>query len=143
MTAAEIIARLHLQSHPEGGHFVETFRDSTQLTGTDRAVSTAIYYLLEEGDYSHWHRVDAPEIWHFYAGASLTLSVSPDGKSQSEHILGPDLLDGERPQIIIPTGHWQSARSRGAWTLVGCTVAPGFQFDGFEMAAPDWAPGGS
>ncbi|WP_373083849.1 cupin domain-containing protein [Sneathiella sp.] len=143
MTAAEIIARLHLQPHPEGGHFVETFRDSTQLTGTDRAVSTAIYYLLEEGDYSHWHRVDAPEIWHFYAGASLTLSVSPDGKSQSEHILGPELLDGERPQIIIPMGHWQSARSRGAWTLVGCTVAPGFQFDGFEMAAPDWAPGGS
>jgi len=127
--------------HPEGGHFVETFRDEAALSGTDRAVSTAIYYLLQRGEFSHWHRVDAVEAWHFYAGAPLKLSLSSDGQESRDYMLGPDLSAGERPQIIIPKDHWQRAEPLGDWTLVGCTVAPGFDFAGFEMAAKDWEPG--
>ncbi|MDF2368895.1 cupin domain-containing protein [Sneathiella sp.] len=140
LTAADIIQRLKMQPHPEGGHFVETFRDDLTLPETNRALSTAIYYLLEKGDRSHWHRVDAVEIWHYYAGAPLTLSIAAEDAPSEEWILGADLLKEEYPQIVIPRSSWQSAHSNGDWTLVGCTVAPGFEFEGFEMAPKDWAP---
>ncbi|MCF8466926.1 MAG: cupin domain-containing protein [Sneathiella sp.] len=143
MAAEKIIAQLQMKPHPEGGYYVETFRDDHILKEDARAVSTAIYYLLEKGDYSHWHRVDAVEIWHFYAGAPLALSLSEDGLVKRDIILGINLAAGERPQVIIPRDQWQSARSLGDWTLVGCTVAPGFQFEGFEMAPRDWFPGKS
>lgn len=138
--AAAIIAALGLKPHPEGGHYVETFRDADP--GGGRARSTAIYFLLAAGERSHWHRVDAAEAWHYYAGAGLTLRLSADGLTIREHRLGADLAGGERPQCVVPAGVWQAAESRGAWTLVGCTVAPGFEFAGFELAAPGWAPGG-
>ncbi len=141
MTAQEIIAKLGLQPHPEGGWFGETFRDVVQTDG--RAASTAIYYLLEAGDRSHWHRVDAVEIWHFYAGAPLQLSVSD--QATKHFTLGADVLLGQTPQVIVPRNAWQSAQSLGdesadKWTLVGCTVAPGFEFSGFELAPKDWTP---
>jgi uncharacterized protein len=139
MQAKEIIAALGMIPHPEGGWYVETFRDAPQ---GGRGHSTAINYLLEQGQRSHWHRViDAAEVWHFYDGAPLELGLSPDGKSLSIATLGIDLAKDERPQIIVPANHWQSAHSLGAWTLVGCTVAPGFEFASFEMAPPDWQPG--
>ena len=138
MTFAELIAALDLQPHPEGGYFRETFRDERQVDG--RSVGTAIYYALEAGDCSAWHRVDAAETWHWYAGAPLALTLSPNGHDASAHRLGANLLAGERPQCVVPAGAWQTAESLGAWTLVGCTVAPGFQFEGFEMAPPDWRP---
>ena len=121
-TAAEIITLLDLRPHPEGGHYRETFRDPREIDG--RSVGTAIYFLLAEGESSHWHRVDAGEIWHFHAGAPLELSIA-DPVERSV-ILGADLMAGERPQCVVATGAWQAARSLGAWTLVGCTVAPGF-----------------
>lgn len=139
MTAREVIDRLGLQPHPEGGHFRETFRDPV-ADASGRSVGTAIYYLLEAGEVSEWHRVDAAEIWHYYAGAPMVITISPNGHDASAHHLGPALKTGQRPQIVVPKGHWQSATSLGAWTLVGCTVAPGFTFDGFEMAPPDWRP---
>lgn len=138
LTAREVIETLGMARHPEGGWYVQTFEDDAQVEG--RARSTAIYYLLEAGDASHWHRVDAVEVWHWYAGAPLQLRIS-DGTSVDEHVLGPDLAAGQRPQVVVPQNGWQSARSAGDWTLVGCTVAPGFRFSGFELAAPDWAPG--
>lgn len=138
LTADEIVSLLGLEPHPEGGYFVETFRDAA---GGGRARSTAIYYLLKAGQRSHWHRVDAVEIWHWHAGGPLSLSISADGKAQEMRLLGPDLAGGQRPQLVIPAGHWQAAEPQGDFTLVGCTVAPGFEFSGFEMAAPDWAPG--
>lgn len=141
-SAAEIIALLGLLPHPEGGHYRETFRDP-ELTEAGRACSTLIYFLLEAGQSSHWHRVDAAEGWHFYAGAPLLLCLSPDGLTSAEHRLGADLFAGERPQAIVPAGWWQSARSTGGWTLVGCSVAPGFQFSGFELASAGWRPGQS
>jgi len=139
MTATEIVALLGLVPHPEGGWFRETFRDGPGPDG--RSLSTAIYYLLEKGQHSHWHRVDAVETWHYHAGAPLKLLVSPDGKTQDTVILGSDLRAGQRPQAVIPKYGWQSATSLGDWTLVGCTVAPGFDFAGFEMAEPGWEPG--
>lgn len=138
-TAQEIISALELERHPEGGWYVQTFIDA-QGSG-ERAHSTAIYYLLEGGDRSHWHTVDAVEIWHYHAGAPLELSLSIDGRAVRTIRLGPDILAGERPQGIVRKGEWQSARSLGNWTLVGCTVAPGFEFAGFTMASPDWQPG--
>jgi predicted cupin superfamily sugar epimerase len=138
-TAQEIISALELERHPEGGWYVQTFIDA-QGSG-ERAHSTAIYYLLEGGDRSHWHTVDAVEIWHYHAGAPLELSLSLDGRTVRTIRLGPDILAGERPQGIVRKGEWQSARSLGDWTLVGCTVAPGFEFAGFTMASPDWQPG--
>nr|WP_069879051.1 cupin domain-containing protein [Bosea sp. BIWAKO-01] len=138
LSAAEIIRLLELKPHPEGGHYRETFRDEAGPEG--RGFSTAIYYLLDTGETSEWHRVDAAEIWHHYAGAPLVISVSPNGHDASAHHLGRDLLAGQRPQFVVPTGWWQSAASLGAWTLVGCTVAPGFDFSGFEMAPPGWRP---
>jgi hypothetical protein len=137
-TAHDIIRRLDLARHPEGGWYRETFRD---VPGPDgRAASTAIYYLLEAGDLSHWHRVDAVEIWHWYAGAPLALTLSPNGHDAQAYRLGPNLIGAETPQVIVPKGVWQTAESLGLWTLVGCTVAPGFDFAGFELAPPDWFP---
>jgi predicted cupin superfamily sugar epimerase len=137
MTADDVIGTLGLKPHPEGGYYAETHRIPS--SGDQRSPGTAIYYLLGRGDRSHWHRVDATEIWHFYGGAALELSLSA-GLGVESHVLGPDLSAGQRPQVIVPPGHWQSARSLGEWTLVGCTVSPGFEFSGFEMAAPDWKP---
>jgi predicted cupin superfamily sugar epimerase len=137
-TAADIIARLELKPHPEGGHFRETFRDP-RLDANGRSVSTAIYFLLARGERSHWHRIDAVEVWHFYAGSPLTLEIA-DGEGQRVVILGPDLAAGEVPQAIVPAQAWQSAESSGDWTLAGCTVAPGFDFTTFELAQKDWTP---
>lgn len=137
LTAKDVIFTLGMQPHPEGGWYARTFEDSLSAEG--RARSTAIYYLLEAGDASHWHRVDAVEVWHFYAGAPLQLRIS-DGHSVDEHLLGANLDGGERPQVVVPREAWQSAVSTGDWTLVGCTVAPGFQFSGFELADADWEP---
>ena len=139
LTAAEIIRLLDLKPHPEGGHFRETFRDPHAAEG--RAASTAIYFLLARGERSHWHRVDAAEVWHYYAGAPLVLDMAADKESAARHLkLGPDIAMGERPQGVVPAGHWQAAESLGDWTLVGCTVAPGFEFSAFELAPPDWEP---
>lgn len=140
VTAAEIIALLDLAPHPEGGHYRETWR--AEAPANARAPGTAIYFLLAEGERSHWHRVDAAEIWHWYAGAALELEISGDGHTRTAHRLGPDLAAGARPQIIVPPGAWQAAHTLGAWTLVGCTVSPGFEFSGFELAAPGWQPAG-
>ena len=138
LTAADIIRLLDLQPHPEGGHYRETFRDSRTIDGK-RAISTAIYFLLARGERSHWHRVDAVETWHWHAGAPLRLEID-DGTTRTLVMLGPDLAAGERPQGVVPKGAWQAAQSLGDWTLVGCTVAPGFEFEGFELAPKDWSP---
>lgn len=139
MQAEDVIRELSMQPHPEGGWYAETYRDER---GTIRGHSTAIYYLLQKGERSHWHKVrDASEVWHHYAGASLALYRSDDGMSVETIILGPDLLRGERPQAVIPADSWQAAESLGAFTLVGCTVAPGFDFASFVMAPPGWSPG--
>ena len=137
MTAEEVVQLLGLLPHPEGGAYREAFRAPAPDGG--RGASTAIYYLLRAGELSAWHRVDADEVWHHYAGAPLELSWS-DGGGRSVLRLGKDLAAGERPQAVVPAGVWQSARSLGEWTLVGCTVAPAFQFSGFEMAPPGWEP---
>jgi uncharacterized protein len=137
LSADEIIRLLGLAPHPEGGHFRETFRDAR--VGGARAVSTAIYFLLREGEVSRWHRVDAAEVWHWYAGAPLSLSIADDAGRRAVR-LGTDLAAGERPQAVVPVRSWQQAQSLGAWTLVGCTVAPGFEFAGFEMAPKGFAP---
>ena len=137
--AAEEVARLlGLVPHPEGGQYRETFRDAATV-GAGRAASTAIYFLLRAGERSRWHRVDAAEVWHWYVGAPLALRVAAAGELTSLR-LGADLAAGERPQAVVPAGAWQSAESLGAWTLVGCTVAPGFQFAGFELAPPGFEP---
>ena len=138
LSAAEVIAMLGLEPHPEGGHYRQTFKD-TRIVADGRAASTAIYFLIARGQRSHWHRVDAVEVWHWYAGAPLRLHIS-DGSGPVDVRLGPDLAAGERPQAVVPTGAWQAAESLGDWTLVGCTVAPGFEFFGFEVAPPDWTP---
>ncbi len=138
-TAAEIIARLELKPHPEGGHYRETFRDSRRDVD-GRSASTAIYFLLARGERSHWHRIDAAEVWHYYAGSALNLQIADDA-GQRCISLGPDLTAGEVPQTIVPAQAWQAAESSGDWTLVGCTVAPGFDFAKFELAEPDWFPG--
>lgn len=135
--ADDIIAKLGLEPHPEGGHFRETFRDNNQ----GHAHSTAIFYLLKAGEISKWHRVDAAEVWHWYAGAPLELSQKSKTGAKTVEILGNDVLDNQTPQIIVPANVWQSARSLGDWTLVGCTVAPGFEFSGFEIAPEGWEPG--
>jgi predicted cupin superfamily sugar epimerase len=140
MTADEVIALLGLQPHPEGGHYIETFRDpATDANGRSR--STAIYFLLKQGESSHWHKVDAVETWHWHAGAPLRLRLAEKkGAAVQALVLGNDLAKGERPQGIVPTGWWQAAESLGEWTLVGCTVAPGFDFAGFELAPKGWSP---
>jgi predicted cupin superfamily sugar epimerase len=138
MTASDVIKVLDLKPHPEGGHYRETLRDP--MSHGDRAVSTAIYFLLAAGEVSRWHRIDATEVWHWYGGAPLALCLS-DGDEIVNVRVGMDLSSGERPQAIVPAGAWQSARTLGPWTLVGCTVAPGFLFDHFELAASGWEPG--
>ena len=137
-TAADIIARLELKPHPEGGHFRETFRDA-RLDANGRSVSTAIYFLLARGERSHWHRIDAVEVWHFYAGSPLTLQIA-DSDGTRIIILGPGIAAGEVPQAVVPAQAWQTAESTGDWTLAGCTVAPGFEFSKFELAPKDWTP---
>ena len=138
LTAADVIRLLDLKPHPEGGHFRETIRDEGPGA---RAFSTGIYFLLAAGERSHWHKVDAMEVWHYYAGAALTLEISPSAQGPIERIkLGPDLIADERPQAAVPAHAWQAAESQGEWTLVGCTVAPGFDFGGFELAAPGFKP---
>jgi uncharacterized protein len=137
-SAQELIARLGLEPHPEGGWYGETWRDQPADGG--RGVGTAIHFLLEQGQSSHWHRVDAVEIWHFYAGAPLDLRIwAPGGPVQSIR-LGPDVLAGETPQAIVPEGAWQAASAVEGWTLVGCTVSPAFQFSGWELAPAGWEP---
>ena len=138
LTAADIIRLLDLEPHPEGGHYRQTFCDSQQL-GNGRAVSTAIYFLLARGEHSHWHRVDAAEGWHWYAGAPLRLAIVEAGKERIV-TLGADLRAGQRPQAIVPAHAWQSADTLGDWTLVGCTVAPGFVWEAFELAPKGWTP---
>ncbi len=138
MTAEEIAARLGLQPHPEGGHYRETYRHAAADGG--RGAVTCIYYLLKAGERSAWHRVDAVEIWHWYAGAPLELRIAESGGAPLSHRLGADLADGQSPQAVVPPGAWQSAESLGDWTLVGCTVAPAFEFAGFELAPAGWAP---
>ncbi|MBX7152320.1 cupin domain-containing protein [bacterium] len=135
LTAEAIIRELNLQSHPEGGSFRETYRSSVEAKTTNvRSVCTAIYFLLREGQRSEWHRVKHDEIYHFYYGAPLELMmISPRGEF-TRSIFGVNLENGERPQIIIPGNFWQSARSLGAFTLYGCTVSPGFDFQDFEMS---------
>jgi predicted cupin superfamily sugar epimerase len=136
-TAADIIRKFDLKPHPEGGHYRETFRDSRTVDG--RAASTAILFLLARGERSHWHRVDAVEVWHYYAGAALKLEIV-DGSSEQIVRLGCDIHAGEMPQAVVPARAWQAAESFGDWTLVGCTVAPGFDFSGFELAPKSWSP---
>ena len=127
-----------MQPHPEGGHYLETWRATASVD--ERPTGTAIYFLLKAGEESHWHRVDATEIWLWHAGAPLDLSISENGTDKQANRLGPDLRGGERPQVLVPENAWQSARSLGDWTLVSCTVSPGFEFSGFEMAPDDWRP---
>ena len=138
LTAAEIIAQLDLTPHPEGGHFRETFRDPA-CDANGRATSTAIYFLLAKGERSHWHRIDAVEVWHFYAGDALTLRIA-DASGLRKVTVGDEIFSGAQPQAVVPAHAWQTAETTGDWTLVGCTVAPGFDFAMFELAEPGWEP---
>jgi predicted cupin superfamily sugar epimerase len=138
LSAADIIRLLDLGPHPEGGHYRQTFQDARRIG--DRAASTAIYFLLARGERSHWHRIDSVEIWHYYAGAALTLDLQTSSGMIERLKLGPDIIAGERPQAAVPAHTWQAAQSTGEWTLVGCTVAPGFEFAGFELAPSGWTP---
>jgi len=139
LSAAEVIRLLELTPHPEGGHYRQTFRDGHSVGG--RAASTAIYYVLARGERGHWHKVDAAEVWHYYAGAPLRLEIAASPQGPTERVtLGSDLAAGERPQAVVPPQVWQAAQSLGDWTLVGCTVAPGFEFAGFELAPQGWSP---
>jgi predicted cupin superfamily sugar epimerase len=133
MTADDLIATLALQPHPEGGWYRQTW-EGPPMGG--RASGTAILFLLKAGERSHWHRVDADEIWLWHAGAPLVLSMGR--AAAQDHVLGPAVLDGQAVQLVVPAGHWQAARSTGDWTLVSCTVSPGFRFQGFELAPPGW-----
>ncbi|KAI0184031.1 cupin family protein [Xylaria flabelliformis] len=152
MTAADVVKALNLTPHPEKGFYIETFRDPDISTATSplstsagRSNSTCIYYLLEgEAGLSHWHRVrDAVEVWHHYAGAPLQLSLAwDDGTPVRDVVLGKDLLSGERPQVVVQKNEWQHAVSLGDWTLVGCSVAPAFTFESFQMAEEGWEPNG-
>ena len=140
LTAAEIVRLLDLKPHPEGGHFRETFRD-TRIVETNRAASTAIYFLLARGERSHWHRIDAAEVFHWYAGAPLRLEIAPESGARQRVTLGSNLAAGERPQAVVPAHTWQAGESLGDWTLVGCTVAPGFELATFELAPAGREPG--
>jgi len=151
LTATDVIRMLDLKPHPEGGHFRQTFRDAPPPSpppqagegrvGVARAASTAIYFLLARGERSHWHRVDAAEVWHWHAGAPLALEIASASGYRERFMLGSDLVAGERPQAVVPAHAWQAAQSLGDWTLVGCTVAPGFEFAKFELAPKEWEPG--
>ncbi len=137
--ADEVARLLALEAHPEGGWYRETWRDVPE--GGGRGVGTAIYYLLRAGEESRWHRVDATEIWHFYAGGPLELSLSADGSAVERRVLGADLATGQHPQQVVPPAVWQSAKPLSGWALVGCTVSPAFEFTGFELAPEGWRPG--
>lgn len=136
--ADDVIRLLDLKAHPEGGHFRETFRDHRLIEG--RSASTAIYFLLARGERSHWHRIDAVETWHWYAGAPLELKICSETGHAERITLGSNLPAGQRPQTVVPARAWQAAQSLGDWTLCGCTVAPGFDFKQFELAPKGWAP---
>lgn len=139
LAASEIIRMLDLRPHPEGGHYGETYRARSEEGA--RPALTAIYYLLQADEVSAWHRVDADEAWLWHAGGPLALTLSPpDGMGAAAFTLGPDLRAGQRPQVIVPAGHWQAAETLGAWTLVSCLVAPGFEFSGFTLAPAGWRP---
>jgi predicted cupin superfamily sugar epimerase len=139
LTEAERLVReLQLTPHPEGGHYRETYRDASG--SGERAHSTAIYFLLQAGEVSRWHRVDAAEVWHYYKGASLELKIAQEGRAAHRLVLGADIARGEHPQIVVPPNAWQSARTLGAFTLTGCTVAPGFDFAKFELAEDGFEP---
>lgn len=148
MRAADVIRELNLAPHPEGGHYREIYRDAAPDGG--RGAATSIHYLLSGDERSHWHRVtDAVEIWNFHAAggagaAGLELALSPDGVSVEVHVLGSGLAAGHKPQAVVPAGWWQAARlidpAAEGWVLVGCAVAPAFEFSAFEMAPPNWAP---
>jgi len=148
LTAADVIRLLDLKPHPEGGHFREIFRDvalvfppaPAEEGAAARAASTAIYFLLGRGERSHWHRVDTVEIWHWYAGAPLKLEIAREDGRRETVTLGNALAAGERPQAVVPAHAWQAAQSLGDWTLVGCTVAPAFDFAKFELAPKGWEP---
>jgi predicted cupin superfamily sugar epimerase len=139
--ADRLIEMLELKPHPEGGYFRETFRDGGPLpagrdaNGEGRAHSTAIYFLLKAGETSRWHRIDAAEVWHFYRGAPLEITIGKD-----RYVLGNDIDKAQVPQLVVPPGAWQMARSQGDYSLVGCTVAPGFEFAHFEMAPDGFMP---
>jgi len=137
MNPTEIIAALDLVPHAEGGHYRETWRHQN---GQERGSGTAIYYLLQAGERSHWHRIDAAEVWHFYAGSPLELLTHVEGAELRRQVLGADIAAGELPQIIVPANRWQAASSLGDWTLVGCTMSPAFEFGRFELAAEGWSP---
>ena len=140
MKAAEVIRQLGLVPHPEGGHYKETFRDPA-VTSEGRSNATAIYFLLDAGETSRWHRVDASEFWLWHAGAALRLSIAEPGRSETTIALGPDLAAGQRPQAVVPAHAWQrAAAGDDGWALVTCVVAPGFEFSGFEMAPPGFSP---
>jgi len=139
LSAADVIRLLDLKLHPEGGHFRETFRDA-RAVDDGRAAATAIYFLLARGERSHWHRIDAAEVWHWYAGAPLELEIATSSGSRQRIILGNELAAGQRPQAVVPAQAWQAAQSLGDWTLVGCTVAPGFEFTKFELGPKGWQP---
>lgn len=138
MKPDDIIEALNLAPHPEGGHFRETFRHAAEDGG--RGAGTAIYFLLRKGERSHYHRVDAAEVWHFYCGDPLELSTSRARGEVMKRILGPSIEKGELPQLIVDPGQWQAARTLGEYTLVGCTVSPAFEFEKFELAPPDFEP---
>ena len=140
LTAADVIRLLNLKPHPEGGHFRETFRDALQVEN-GRAASTAIYFLLARGERSRWHRIDTAELCHWYAGGPLRLDIVTENGGRQSVTLGSDLAAGQRPQAVVPAGAWQAAESLGDWTLIGCTVAPGFEFAKFELAPDGWEPG--
>jgi len=140
LDADSVIAALGMQPHPEGGHYVETWRGGDPDT---RPTATAIYFLLRPGERSHWHRVDADEVWLHHAGAAIELSIATDlesGSSVLRHRLGADVVGGERPQVVVPAGAWQAAVALGEAALVTCVVAPGFEFSGFELAPDGWEP---
>jgi predicted cupin superfamily sugar epimerase len=139
-TAATLIAKLGLEPHPEGGHYRETWR--ADAAAGRRPTGTAILYLLAEGERSAWHRVDAAEVWLFHAGDPLELAIAADGGTPPTRlVLGTEVIEGQQPQVVVPAGAWQSARTQGAWTLVSCVVSPGFRLEGFELAPDGWEPG--
>ena len=136
--AARVVREHGLQPHPEGGHYREIFRDAP--ADGSRGAWTSILFLLAAGEVSHWHRVDADELWLWHSGAPLVLTISPDGHDASASWLGPDTAARQSLQRMVPRGAWQTATSLGAWTLVSCVVAPAFRFEGFELAPADWRP---
>ena len=139
IASSSIAAALQMQPHPEGGWYAETWRASS--VGGERPIGSAILYLLAAGERSQWHRVDADEIWGWSGGDTLELQVWADGdRTVTTHRLGPDVMEGSTVQAVVPSGAWQAARTLGSWTLVGCIVIPAFEFDGFELARPDWEP---